>query len=310
MPRILSPRQLRPIYLRARAAARGFVVRHPMLDLTIGRGLVRIDLLLRRMGLVSVMDEGQEHFTFDGCRFRFDRANRDLAMGVLTTGEYEAATLAAICALLQPDGGFLDLGANLGFFTVLAARTLGPSGRVHAFEPTPTTAAILRANVADNGVADRVVVVEKAVSDRPGIARFSLYDAAQANQLSVAGTDGATGTIEVEVTTVDSYLESLGWPRIDVIKMDVEGVETKVLDGMRELVRRQPGVRVIFEYHLGQLDRANISHATLIDKVLELGFDRFEMLFRDRQPIDLPRERVRLERQATRANLNLLAWRS
>ncbi len=310
MVRRLSARSLRPFYLRARAAAREFVVRHPSLDRKLGRSLVRVDLLLRRLGLVSVMDEHQREVELDGCRFKFDAANRDLASTILTTGEYEAATLSAIRALLGPGAGFVDLGANLGFFSVLAAKAMGPTGRVHAFEPTPATARLLRENVAYNSVEDRVTVVERAVSDHPGAARFSLYSAAQGNQLAVAGSDGASGTIEVDVTTLDEYFGALGWPRVDVIKMDVEGVETKVLDGMGELIRRQPRLRLIFEYHLGQLDRAHVSGASLIDKVLELGFDRFEMLFRGREAIALPAERLRLERQAQRANLNILAWRN
>lgn len=306
---VLSAR-LRPVYLRARAAVRGFVVRHPTIDLTIGRGLVQIDLLLRRLGIASVIDESQREFTFEGCRFRFDTANRDVAMTVLATGEYEGATLAAIRALVGRQGTFVDLGANLGFFSVLVGRDLDGAGRVHAFEPTPATAALLRDNVATNGLGDRVIVVEQAVSDQPGKARFSLYDAAQANQLAVAGTDGASGSIEVTVTTLDAYFSALGWPRVDVVKMDVEGVETKVLDGMRELIRRQPRLRIIFEYHLGQLDRAHVSGTSLIEKARELGFNRFEMLFRGREPIDLPAEQDRLDRQARRANLNLLAWRA
>jgi FkbM family methyltransferase len=301
--------RLRPSYLRARGAVRAFVVRHPTIDRTIGRSLVRVDLLLRRLGLASVLDETQTEITFDGCRFKFDAANREIASTILSTGEYEGATLDAIRSLVGRDGTFIDLGANLGFFSVLIGRAVSAPGHVHAFEPTPATATLLRDNIVANGVEDRVTLVQQAVSDQQGTARFSLYASAQANQLAVAGTDGASGSIEVTVTTLDAYLASLGWPRVDVVKMDVEGVETKVLDGMRELIRRQPALRIIFEYHLGQLDRARVSGVSLIDKVRELGFDRFEMLFRTREPIDLPREQERLERQAKRANLNILAWR-
>jgi len=310
---MVSPaaRYARPLYLRARAVARSFILRHPRVDLAVGRSLVQLDVLLRRLGVVSVMDTDTREFTFDGCRFQFDAANRDLAETVIATGEYEPATVAAVRALLRPGGGFVDLGANLGFFSVLAARAVGPSGRVHAFEPTPATAALLRDNVRSNGMAERVVVVEQAVAEHPGVARFSLFGAAaQANQLELDGVGDASSTIEVAVTSLDTYFAALGWPRVDVVKMDVEGAEIAALRGMRELIQRSPGIRIIFEFHLGQLRRAAISGATLIETVCALGFDRFEILFRGREPIALPAELDRLERQAERAHVHLLAWRS
>ena len=307
-------RRLRPLYLRTRAAVRAAVTRYPAVDRVLGRRLVQIDVLLRRAGLVSVVDADVRTLTFGGARFRFDADNRDLAETVISTGTYEPATLDVIRGL-APGEVFVDLGANVGLFSVLAAQAVGDTGTVHAFEPTPATAALLRHNAEDNGVAGRIRIVERAVSERPGTAHFAVFaGSAQGNQIAPAGGVGAAGvvtqTIEVPVTSLDAYFAAEGWPRVDLIKMDIEGAELPALRGMRGVVERSPGVRLIFEYHLEQLRRADIPGATLLDAVRALGFDRFEVLFRERIPIDLPAEMARLERIAQRANVNVLAWRS
>ena len=110
--------------------------------------------------------------------------------------------------------------------------------------------------------------------------------------------------------TVSSYFGELGWPRVDLIKMDIEGAEIDAMRGMAELVRRNPHLHLIFEFHRGQMRKANISGADFTGAVLEMGFNSFEILFRNREPIRLPDELDRLERMAQRANPNLLAWGS
>lgn len=296
--------RLRPFYLRGRSAVRGFVKRHPTIDRVAGLSLVKIELLGRRLGVFSVMDDSRDEFSLDGMRFRFDGDNRDVAETVIATGEYESTTLDVIREL-PAGGGFVDLGANIGFFTVFAAAAVGPGGRVYAFEPTPATAALVRHNLALNGVGAQATVVEKAVSERPGTARFAVFrGAGQGNQLELSGDAPAHDTIDVEVTSLDAHFAQLGWPRVDLIKMDIEGAELPALRGMRELVQRSRGVRLVFEYNLGQLRRAGIPGSTLVDAVRALGFDRFAVLFRGREPIE------QLDRLAERANVNVLAWRA
>lgn len=300
---------VRRAYLGVRRRIRGLVLRYPKLDLTIGRTLVRIDVLLRKTGLVSVMDRGTNEFQFRGFRFRFDEHNRELAETIVGTGEYEAETLEAILGRLRPDATFVDLGANIGFYTVLAAAAVRPSGRVIAFEPTPATAAVLRQNILDNDLAGNVTLVESAVSSKPGRAKLAIFPSAQGNSLAVA-SDEDLKTIDVEVTSLDAYFEVAGWPRIDLIKMDVEGQELAVFAGMHALAARHRDVRVIFEYHRGQLKRSGVRGVDLIEAARAAGFDTFEVLFRTPQRLDLPAELPALERLAARANVNIMAWRS
>ena len=169
---------------------------------------------------------------------------------------------------------------------------------------------LLCRNLAANLLTDHVTVVEKAVADSPGVARFSVFPGAQGNQLAIRGGEQSSGSIEVEVTSLDTYFGELGWPRVDLIKMDIEGAEIDAMRGMAELVRRNPHLHLIFEFHRGQMRKANISGADFTGAVLEMGFNSFEILFRNREPIRLPHELDRLERMAQRANPNVLAWGS
>lgn len=135
-----------------------------------------------------------------------------------------------------PTGGtVLEGGAHLGFLTVHAARAVGPDGRVIAFEPNPDIHAVLRDNLAVNGVAERVEIVPKALGDAPGRARF--YVREDTSSLLDLALDARP--VEVEVVRAD---EAVAGP-VDVVKLDVEGSEPAALRGMEGLLAspRSPG---------------------------------------------------------------------
>src|SRR5262245_18954658 len=85
---------------------------------------------------------------------------------------YEAETGEAVEQLLQPGMTVVDLGAHIGYFTLMSARLVGPNGRVYAFEPSPSSFLMLRKNISANGYDDRVSAVAEAVADAPGRARL------------------------------------------------------------------------------------------------------------------------------------------
>jgi FkbM family methyltransferase len=303
------------VYLRARLAARGFVMRHPKLDLHCGRWMVKGDQFLQKLMRVHALSGDADLCTYRGFQFRFDAQNRYLAATLAMSGAYEAETLAAVLDILPVGGTFLDLGANLGFYTVQAAAAVGDSGRVIAFEPTPSSAALLRENVSLNGFDDRTTIVEAAVSGRTG--RHSLLLFAQGASNSLVGSGGNVQSregcqvVEVEETTLDSFFQTHGWPQsIDLIKMDIEGQEAAAFGGMRDLLRRYPHTKVIFEYNLGQLARSGETGTQLVEAARGVGLNSFEVLFRSRYDIKLPEDSAKLAQLAQRANVNLLAWRA
>lgn len=146
-------------------------------------------------------------------------------------GTSEPDVQQAIVRLLEPGMTFYDVGANVGFHALIAARRVGPEGRVHAFEPLPRNAAALAHNVALNDL-DNVEVIEAAVGARPG--RAALAVTAESVQAHLVEVDTGVGTVEtreVSVTSIDAEVIA-GRPAPDVVKIDVEGAELLVLYGM------------------------------------------------------------------------------
>ncbi len=167
------------------------------------------------------------------------------SLGLLRRPVFEAVETAFVRETVAAGATVLDLGANIGYFTLLLARLVGPEGRVYSFEPDPRNVAVLRGNVAANGLA-QVVVEPKAVSDRQGRLPFhqggtNLGD----NRLGAFAESVAT--IEVEVVSLDAYFgEAL--PPIRFIKMDIQGAEFQALRGMDRLLRGAGDLDILSEF--------------------------------------------------------------
>jgi FkbM family methyltransferase len=173
-----------------------------------------------------------------GASFRAER--RSLAW---TTGKVEPEVQRALRRLVPPGSTFLDIGASIGFFTVLGARLAGPTGRVVAFEPNVGAAAAIRANADLNGL-ENVSIVEQALSDRVGEGFLDGRAAATA-----ALVDELTPTaVRVPTITLDTFLAEHPELAPDVVKIDVEGHEAAVLRGMSETLKTVRPV-VIVEMH-------------------------------------------------------------
>jgi FkbM family methyltransferase len=173
---------------------------------------------------------------------------------------------------LGPGGVVVDVGAYLGYFTLLGARRVGETGRVVAFEPHPGSRRVLRENLAVNGLADRVVVVGKAVAATPGTRSFFL-DAADESESGLDRTGRPGREIEVDCVRGDDVLAAgdvLGGRRVDVVKIDVEGREVDVLDSLRAtLAASRPALFV--ECNPEALGRAGSSAQRLLEDIAALG---------------------------------------
>jgi FkbM family methyltransferase len=142
-------------------------------------------------------------------------------------GTYEPEQTAAFQQVVRPGSVVYDVGAHYGYYSLLASQLAGPSGRVIAFEPSPRNLSVLRRHIQLNH-ADNVTVLETAVSDHEGEARFDDRAGSGVGHLS------PTGPITVRLTTLDALGER--FPAPDVVTIDVEGAEEAVLAGGRSLL--------------------------------------------------------------------------
>jgi FkbM family methyltransferase len=202
-------------------------------------------------------------------------------------GHPEPGLAALMLTRLRPGGTFVDVGANLGLYTVAAGRAVGAEGRVVAVEPTPTTAEMLRQNVRLNGLWESGVVEvhECAAGAAPGRARLAV-DRADSGHNSLYPEPGSTAEVDVEVVRLDDLIPA--GAEVDVVKIDVEGAELAVLRGMERIVAQNPGIVVFAELADEHLRRAGSSAAALIAETDALGWsaDVFETVSGDRATLD------------------------
>jgi FkbM family methyltransferase len=154
-------------------------------------------------------------------------------------GTYEPELQAALHALIRPGAVIYDVGANIGYVTLLLAKATGESGRVQAFEALPENVGRWRRNMALNGMESRTRLFAGAVTQATGPVTFLVH--ASGGMGKVAGSAGRQDQYLSEVTipgiSLDEFVYGQGNPPPQVVKMDIEGGEVLALPGMRRVLR-------------------------------------------------------------------------
>lgn len=186
-----------------------------------------------------------------------------VAQGIMTAKSYETHVTAALLRELRPDSTFVDIGANMGWFTLLAATV---ARQVIAIEPNPTNVQLLYRSVLANGF-ENVRVLQGAVTDRSNLLQLNFLRSNGA--VSAIDDTAATATI-VQGDALDLLLE--GVEHIDVMKMDIEGHEPIALEGMKGTLRRSRPV-LIFEFHPAAIrQNAGSDPERFLQTLGELGY--------------------------------------
>lgn len=168
----------------------------------------------------------------DGGRMWVDLRSA-VGRAILVKGEFDQAVWRAIEPSLYPGSVFLDVGANVGYYSILASGRVGKDGHVHAFEIDPRPLRCLRKN-ANSCTNRNLTIHERAVSDRVGTGvLIAELDCGH----SAVKQDGIG--MRVQTVSLDYWIDQPGAPnRIDVIKLDIEGGEIFALEGARRLIEK------------------------------------------------------------------------
>ena len=213
---------------------------------------------------------------FGGYTFQFS-IHDNIGSEVFFTGCYEAKESAFARAVLRPGMTFVDVGANWGFFSLLAAHLVGPTGRIVSLEPDPRVFLRLNANIERNQLK-QVTALELAAADRDADWTLALQDEAVLHlgtSRFVQNGGAATGTHTVRSRKLDTILSEAGVDHVDLVKIDVEGAEDLVLAGMEDGLRRQRYHRMILELHRPQLADRNRSINEVAGILQSFGYKGF-----------------------------------
>lgn len=191
---------------------------------------------------------------------------------IYCTGGWEPLETMVISAALKPGDSFVDVGANIGFFSLLAHRLVGPEGRVHAVEATPSTADLLDDNIARND-AGAIRVHRCAASDREGMANMVVHDAGNigSNHLSFDREGAGAG---IPLRRLDSLLAG---EAIRLIKLDIEGAEAMALRGAGALLDGDTTPALLFEFSPNMLRGMGDDPAALLAHLEGKGYTIYEI---------------------------------
>jgi FkbM family methyltransferase len=168
----------------------------------------------------------------------------------------EIEALSVVEQLLRPGGTFVDVGANIGVFTIAAALAVGPTGRVIAFEPAGPTRAMLERNIARHQTAPPVTVRPHAIGARRSTKKFLRYENSLVSGLGTAPALYSPGRlVSAESVDVVALDDTISGP-VDLLKIDIEGFEADALAGARHLMSTNPDMSILLEVNPTSLELA------------------------------------------------------
>ncbi|HJZ98590.1 MAG TPA: FkbM family methyltransferase [Candidatus Solibacter sp.] len=196
----------------------------------------------------------------------------DLSRQAYIAGCFEPNEFALLDRLLKPGMTFIDAGANEGYYTVFAAKRVGSAGIVWAFEPSSRELERLRENLRINQIEAKVFPC--ALADAGGTADLAIGESEHAGQNTLgrfAYPIAQARTEPVELRRLDDLVAEFSPARIDILKIDVEGAEWRVLNGARETLRKCSPV-ILFEMSEDSLKSQGSSREQVLELIRDAGY--------------------------------------
>lgn len=229
--------------------------------------VLRIPGLRELMGTV-VRSGIQERVEVNGYTLFLDKQDIGVS-GQLSTRGFEPYETEMFRSAVKSGMNILDIGAHIGYYTLLASKSAGPSGKVFAFEPEPANFSLLKKNVAANR-ADNVTLVNSAASDKNGTHELFIEKYNRGHHSFGPGSKNSEKII-IRTLIIDDYLGSLGDPKIDIIKIDIEGAEPIAFRGLKGAVARNPDIVIFTEVYPRCMDRLGESASRYLHDLSSYG---------------------------------------
>lgn len=190
----------------------------------------------------------------NGLPFFVNTNDRGIAPWIVRGGTWENFVDDVLCALARPGHGFVDVGANLGYYTIKIGNLVGPDGRVFSFEPNPELFPFLAENISINGFAQRATAHCLALGAAAGESTLHFsYSNMGGGHVDVPGATAAGGGVAVRIVRLDDVLPPE--QHVNLIKIDAEGFEPLIFQGMVGLLARAPDAAIVTEISFAAWER-------------------------------------------------------
>jgi FkbM family methyltransferase len=163
----------------------------------------------------------------------------------------------------------VDIGANIGFYSILLSRLVGATGFVDAFEPDHHNFALLKSNTR---YLNNIAIHNVACGSRSGTAKLYISNDMNTDHHTYEG-DGGRGYVEVDCLALDDYFSSMEIEAIDFIKIDIQGYDYYAIEGMKKIIFRSGHIMIHGEFWPYGLDKAGIEPREYLRLLENMGFD-------------------------------------
>ncbi len=198
--------------------------------------------------------------------------------------DYEKENVAFLAKTCKPGMTVIDIGAHLGLMSVIIAKLVGKKGKVYAFEPTPSTFALLKKIIVLNKFTEIISPINKAASNFTGLVDFFVDDHEGSNANSLVNRSDKNRTSQkTEVDTLDNIVEGLKLAKLDLIKIDAEGSELDVMNGAKKSIDKYKPI-IILAIHPPLIKNNGQRTEDIYDLIQSLGYTvnfRSEILTKD-----------------------------
>ena len=164
----------------------------------------------------------------------------------------------------------LDIGAHIGYYTLISAKIVGETGKVFSFEANPANFSLLEKNIETNGY-NNVTIFQSAISDYQGNAKLFFERSSNTRWSSIYNIHNNGNYIDVKVSTVDELLKDYTG-RVNFIKLDIEGAELAALRGLTNILTKNREMKIVVEFRPSILIRAGMDPRQFLDYFTENGF--------------------------------------
>jgi FkbM family methyltransferase len=205
-----------------------------------------------------------------------DTQDNSLTPHLLLDGYWEAWITRALLRELRKGMNIVEIGSNVGYYSLIISSQIGDAGRLFAFEANPDTYQILRDNIEVNGFSNRVTLEKKAVTDNVEKIAFQTLTKNPSGSRIVEYSKLNQYTeeqkiIKVDATSLDQYFNNKDI-KIELIKMDAEGSEPHIFEGMKNLIINNAYITIICEFNPPLISAASVDPQKFLEKIQSYGF--------------------------------------